>query len=406
MKAKCKGFFSGCLVSGMIFLYSASWAGIAEPPVPRPEIAPYVEFLKNNSQDPVEYMLSLFDKYQIVVFVEGVHTESVQYEFLTRLISHPDFAGKVRGIFTEVGSITQQPLMDRFMASKTYDRDLLLKVYREPTVWPGWPSSDIIDFWTTLWIVNSRLCDSEKIEAWPDGMPWNWENLKTNRDYKLQELITRFAYDRIMAGQIFDKLMNLSYKTNKKDRFLVIMNTRHAVGLFMDKELSGGKSYAESTCAILKLLMPGKVANVLWNSTRAFVKNSGEIPKNCCLVANGLWDAAFSCNGNRPAGFTLKDTPFGNTALDYHAAFLGENYAQGFDGLVFYRPISDYAVCGSAPGYFDDEAYVEEFKRRFDVMQMQCPDIADIASTLETPLYDENEQKYLKKQIDQHLVNP
>lgn len=43
------------------------------------EIAPYVNFLKQQKLTAKDYLLSLFDRYDIVVFSERIHDELTQY---------------------------------------------------------------------------------------------------------------------------------------------------------------------------------------------------------------------------------------------------------------------------------------------------------------------------------------
>jgi hypothetical protein len=43
------------------------------------EIAPYVDFLKKQNQNPVDYVMGLFDKYDMVILCERHHAENTQY---------------------------------------------------------------------------------------------------------------------------------------------------------------------------------------------------------------------------------------------------------------------------------------------------------------------------------------
>ncbi|MDD2716816.1 MAG: hypothetical protein PHW04_13060 [Candidatus Wallbacteria bacterium] len=419
MKTKFNSCFFSFIIFSMVFLSSAaSMAETAETGLATglPEmaslpgikgetaeamLAPYVDFLKKISSDPVEYMLSLFDKYQVVVFTEFLHPELTQYEFLMKLISHPDFAKKVRGIFTEVGSITQQPLMDEFLAKKTCDKFLLIRINRENTFHPqGWPNPNILNFWSALWDVNSKLPEDSKIGAWLSDMPWSWDNIKTERDYYLQEIVSS-ARDKIMASSICAQISKCqSSGSNKKDRFLVILNTRHGLGLVKSKATG---SYGENTAAFLKLSLPGKVADILWNSPRAYVEAQNDQMSLFHLIGNGIWEAAFASNGNKPAGFSLKDTPFGKTAFDYHSSFTAENYEQAFDGLVFQTPISNFRSCGFTNGFYDDAAYVEETKRRCKVAGREWLDPALLSQDgNEKPFcYNDDALKFINEQVRQ-----
>ena len=47
---------------------------------PKKEILPYIDFLNKNQQSPVDYVLELFEKYDIVILVEGYHLDVIPYK--------------------------------------------------------------------------------------------------------------------------------------------------------------------------------------------------------------------------------------------------------------------------------------------------------------------------------------
>jgi len=58
-----------------------------------------VRFVETQEQTPVEYTLSLFGKYDIVVLCERAHPETTQYNMIFELVSDKRFqqrAGTVR----------------------------------------------------------------------------------------------------------------------------------------------------------------------------------------------------------------------------------------------------------------------------------------------------------------------
>jgi hypothetical protein len=80
--------------------------------------ATYVSFLKKEHARPVDYVLQLFDQYDLVILCERVHTESTQWDFIYELVSDQRFIDHVGNIFTEYGVINLQPDLDRFMQIK------------------------------------------------------------------------------------------------------------------------------------------------------------------------------------------------------------------------------------------------------------------------------------------------
>ena len=85
------------------------------------EIAPYVEFLKTQKTKPVDYILGLFEKYEVVILCERYHTETTQYEMIYDIVSDPRFIDKAGHIFTEIGSSSVAEKTHNFLFSKNLD---------------------------------------------------------------------------------------------------------------------------------------------------------------------------------------------------------------------------------------------------------------------------------------------
>lgn len=79
------------------------------------EVQPYVSYLKNNAKQPLEYVMELFETYDLVILSERTHPETSQWEFIYKLTSDPKFIESVGHIFTEYGSVSQQPSLEKFM---------------------------------------------------------------------------------------------------------------------------------------------------------------------------------------------------------------------------------------------------------------------------------------------------
>ena len=67
------------------------------------EIKPLVNFIEQNNSSPVDYIMDLFEKYDIVVIGERSHMEMTQYDLIYQIVSDPRFIAKVGHVFTEVG---------------------------------------------------------------------------------------------------------------------------------------------------------------------------------------------------------------------------------------------------------------------------------------------------------------
>jgi hypothetical protein len=321
----------------------------------------HVAFLKS-SKNPVDYFVDLFARHKIVVFAESLHPEMTQYEFLSQVIKHPAFAKRVRAVFTETGSRTQQEVMDRFLASPGMRVGDLIKINREATFYPsGWTNQNIVFFWQELWRVNSALPAEQKVWAYLSDLNWNWSALKTPQDYQsAMNSPALESRDMIMAKYIAGRINQLekSAPQDTRQSYLVIMNTRH--GLNNLTSSSTGKVIQNTGGLLKEAFGKNSVHCVLYHTAKIFSKTE--------LLRDGLWDAAFAANNNIPAGFDLSDSPFGQDAFDYNPAFKAKNYAQAADGLIFFRPLTQYYKMEFFPGFYSQK-FLVEVSRRYKIAQ-------------------------------------
>jgi len=64
-------------------------------------IEEYVEFIREHNQNPVDYILGLFEHADIVVLCERSHNEITQYELITNTIKDKRFIENVGHVFLE-----------------------------------------------------------------------------------------------------------------------------------------------------------------------------------------------------------------------------------------------------------------------------------------------------------------
>ena len=57
---------------------------------------PYVDFLKKQQTNPVDYVIGLFDKYDVVVLCKTAHPEMTQWDFIYDIIRDPRFIHSMR----------------------------------------------------------------------------------------------------------------------------------------------------------------------------------------------------------------------------------------------------------------------------------------------------------------------
>jgi uncharacterized iron-regulated protein len=133
------------MLIGIIFLYFSCPMLFAQGV--NPEIAPYVKYLEGVKQTSVEYIIGLFDTYDVVILGERSHKEITQYEFILNLVKHPIFVEHIGHIFTEIGSESQQPRVEAFLRADNLSakevQERLLDIYRNLSWTPVWEKKSL-----------------------------------------------------------------------------------------------------------------------------------------------------------------------------------------------------------------------------------------------------------------------
>jgi len=314
------------------------------------EIAPYVAFLKNQNQNPVDYVMGLFDKYDMVILCERDHREITQYDFIYDLVSDKRFIEKVGNMFTELGTSTMNDYLHDFMfASGLSDNEVenkVLHIYRNFSFSPLWEKYNFYDFLKRLYTLNKSLAVNLKINLYFSDMPFSWQGMTQEKYQQFRAGLGK--RDWVMADQIIKIFADIAKSTQPRKKALVIMNYRHA---FNDFKYADGTK-ADNTGRYIFEALPGKVANVMLNSV-ASLYNSTDKTDVRAPISNGKWDAAFEVVGNPSLGFDFKGNTFG---ADYFDRFPYEKhnltYQEVFTGFIFYKPLKEHKILCGIPNLF------------------------------------------------------
>lgn len=328
---------------------------------------PYVDFLKKQQTNPVDYVIGLFDKYDVVVLCERAHPEMTQWDFIYDIIRDPRFIHNAGHVFTEYGQVGMQDYMNKFMLtdslSETEVHDHVIHIMRNMPVWPSWTNFNLYQYLKRLYYLNQKLPPENRVQHHFTDAAVDWSSIKTNNDYKEYQKKYVWKRDEIMAKTIIEEMAHLSKSAVKPPKCLVIMNYRHAMDL-TDRlpDIQRGNTYE-----FLKDSFGNRAANVLIN-TRFIIS----VP-----VASGVWDAAFEKTGNKPLGFNFQGSPFGTCYFDLYPFDVifqplrksncpssdgSLRYRDVFTGFVFTHPVKDQYFQSNTPGYFD--GFEEEYIRR------------------------------------------
>jgi len=323
---------------------------------------PYVTFLQQAHTTPVDYVMGLFDRYDVVILCERAHPEFTQWDFIYGLVSDRRFIDRVGHVFTEYGSRNTQPVLDEFMdAPDLSDAEVAgraLHVMRGSFKWPYWNNTNFYEYLKKLYRLNQTLPHERRIHHYFTDVAIDWDAIHSSRDFYS---VIRDNRDRQMSDIIAGRMAEIAGSEPRK-KCLVVMNYRHAFSPI--KGMSG--RLMENTGRYLYEAIPGRVANVLLvNLTPVVATDTVAV---LAPVQGGVWDAAFQEAGNRPVGFDLAGSPFGADSFDLYpfdpTLAARYRYQDVFTGYVFDRPLDEQFVEMGIPGLYDgvEETALERAK--------------------------------------------
>jgi hypothetical protein len=118
---------------------------------------PYlIQWLDDDSQPADEYMVRLFDTYQIVILAEE-HNVKEHKDFVIELIPKLYHEAGVRCIGWEFSPFTKNKRLEELITAPNYDEDAVLQFARECSCSPDWNSKEHWEIIKAVWSLNKSL---------------------------------------------------------------------------------------------------------------------------------------------------------------------------------------------------------------------------------------------------------
>ena len=304
------------------------------------KMQPYINFLSIQNHSPKEYILKLFERYDIVVLQETWHGESTQWDLIFDIVSDTAFINNVGNIFSEYGYVGQQQKLNVYL-NTIFPNDTILE--QETACLMYYMSGAFFYFIKNLNLLNSELTDSLKVRHHFCDMQIDCEDIVSFIITKRE--IMDSNRDSLMAKVTID-WYNEQVAKGKRHKCLIITNYRHAFGY------AGGVDYVKKQPNIGSLTQ-GNQGQYIWehfpDKTATVMQWQYVYPRTLFLpvsrpIHKGKWDFAFENNQNIPVGFDLKNTPFGDDYFDMfplRGAKIKLKYQDIFTGMIFNNPYSE-----------------------------------------------------------------
>lgn len=336
-------FGRSCAIS----LPSPRREGVAEP---QKYLAPFVEFLKKNAEDPKAFAMNALKSRRIVIMGE-IHHRPRCWEFNASLVKDPAFPDSIGAIYMEL-PMNDQTLIDGFLAADKLDTKPVIEMLRD-MLETGWPDKPILDFFTTVWQANRKLPPEKRLRIILADMQRPWKEILKTGDFRKYDV----DRDQLMAENI---VKDIKAHPDDKRNGLFIVGAGHAM---KNMEYIPGVPFKSAGWHLAKELGQDKVF-VFFPHT-ASMTNVGEVYGRLCL---GLFESAFAELGNKPMAFPLADSPFGKEPFD---AFpddpIHSPYADGYDAYLYLGTLENEIFSPLIPGFYTGDV-VKEIDQRYKLI--------------------------------------
>jgi len=368
----CKKIYFTLLTLSFIFVFCNKKVA-AQAIIKNDSIKPYIHFLESEKfLSAKEYILSKFEKYDIVIISERHHADMTQYEVILDVVTDYQFNGN---IYTEVGVTNMSEKINTFLLNSTLTQEEkereLLSIYRDIDFNLLWEKYNFYHLLSEIFEINKNRKEGDKIKIFPTDVAFDWDEYTTSGEYaefdKLLDSQSWMDRDRIM-GKNFVRLYERAKKENpERKKALVIQNTYHGYIRIPTYLPLPTEPDIYSTGEYIFKTYPNQTTNIYIN----FLKSVDGF-KN--LSNNGIIDAAFEYTKKDNIGFDLKNTPIGNTKFDLYR-FGGDydtnvDFAYIFDGMIFYKPLKELVLRLYIPNIYPKE-FEEQFFYRVAIIRNQ-----------------------------------
>ena len=373
----------------VIIIFGAYNNVTAQTIIKNDSIKPYIHFLENNRfLSAKEYILSKFEKYDIVILSERLHPDITQYDVILDVVKDKRFQGH---IYTEVGVANMSERLNNFLLNSTFTKEEkereLLSIYRDIDYSVCWENYNYYQLISEVYEINRNRKNEEKIMIFPTDVAFDWNDFTTseacNLFFNLMENPANGIDRNVIMGKNFVRFYEtVKYRNPNKQKALVIQNTYHGYTRIPTYRDLPTEPNIYSTGEYIYKTYPDKTFGIYINGMK-----NGEFGR---LSNNGIIDAAFEYTKKDNVGFDVKGTPIGNAKFDLYnfggTDYIDVNFDYIFDGMIFYKPLKELVSKQGIPNLYPKE-FEEQFFKRSALENNQ---------TLEEAKNDKENIEYLK----------
>lgn len=311
---------------------------------------PYINYLEKEKLSPKEYILSLFDHYDIVVLEECSHRQQEEWDLIYSIVTDSLFIRDVGTVFTEYGNALDQNDIDSLI-NRVYatESELEMAIPQATHIM----TYSYFNFLKRINLFNAMLPDSIKLKVFACDI-LKGKYFLTHNQVSDNSMENR---DSLMAQPIIE------WYQKTKRKCLVVTNYRHSFA-YRNSHNTNIKDLHlhDNQAQYIFDLYPDKFANVLY---------FGGAPTISPLqFASGQWGVAFKKTHYVPKGFSLQNSPFGEDDFDMFCLTKQQQnhvkYKDMFTGIVFHTPDNTYLHEPDFPENCIENAIRKEYNKMIE----------------------------------------
>ena len=331
------------------------FAGCAKnEPAPEPVIQELQEYILAHQQSPEDYILELFNEYEVVCLGEW-HRINHDQQLIRSLIPKL-YEKRIFILAMEFARSQDQPMIDQLLAGDTFDESLARRLLFN---WnPRWAFQDYLEIYRTAWELNATLTDRDpKFRILGINCTTDWSYIKTKADLEVDSLrrkVWRGCGEIEWASYVF-------HEVEKGDQMLVYCGLHHAFTEYLQPIVDDeGKFIRFEEDRMGRYLFDAMGKSVATVCLHGPWYAAGGYDDAKVRPVDGVIDEVMASLGDKfqPVGFDVKNSPFGNlapTGSVYSAGYDGFTLGDFCDGWIYQKPFSEYET-----SKFIDEFFTEE----------------------------------------------
>ena len=328
------------------------------------DIQTSVNYLKQNHQNPNDYVLSKFKNYN-VIFLGEDHRVRENVEFVNQMIPNL-YKNGIYNLGVEFGASEHQSEMDSLINAPKYDESRIRKMMFDYN--SGWAYKEYMDLYKAAWTLNKSLS-------------------KTSKKFRIINLSYQYDWSSFSGQKTPENMRKVFHKGNtetfrtavvkkeiiaKNEKILILTGLNHAFTKYR-------QSLYDYTSPNFVRFEDGYFGNLVYNEfpEKVFtiilhrpLYNYPNLTPYFVSPGNGMIEKIMATNNNRPSGFDLAGTPLGKICDNSSFSMGYKNFQLSdlMDGYIFLKPLSELSNCTI------DEAFFQLIEQNWDEAMKTIPD--------------------------------